>query len=130
MEYHARRRGRHRVAGVTHLFVGHGRWAAQAGAAGAGGVQALVGALDDEFADELRQGAKTTRWTRPLPFAAGDTVLTGSPKPPTKVVDAALLPAGAITPEPMRRGRPEALRLTADGRAHVGRQVAAAGGRL
>jgi hypothetical protein len=43
------------VPGVTDLFLGHGRRTAEAGATGAGCVQALVGVLHDEFADELRE---------------------------------------------------------------------------
>lgn len=41
---------------MTYLLLGYRRRAAESGTAGAGGVQALVGALHDEFADELRQG--------------------------------------------------------------------------
>lgn len=40
---------------MTDLFLGHGRRAAEAGATGGGCVQALVGALHEEFADELRE---------------------------------------------------------------------------
>ncbi|GHD83310.1 hypothetical protein GCM10010336_74630 [Streptomyces goshikiensis] len=40
---------------MADLFLGHGRRAAEAGATGAGCVQALAGALDDKFADELRE---------------------------------------------------------------------------
>jgi hypothetical protein len=43
------------VAGVADLLGGHGRGAAEARAAGSGGVQSFAGALDDQFADELRQ---------------------------------------------------------------------------
>jgi len=43
------------VAGVADLLGCHGRGAAEAGAAGAGGVQSLAGALDDQLADELGQ---------------------------------------------------------------------------
>ncbi|WP_406204014.1 hypothetical protein [Streptomyces decoyicus] len=47
---------------MTYLFLCQDRRAAEAGAAGAGsGVQALVGALDDEFADAAREAAK--KWT-------------------------------------------------------------------
>jgi hypothetical protein len=38
---------------VTDLLGGHGRRPPEAHAAGAGGVQSFVGALDDQFADEL-----------------------------------------------------------------------------
>jgi hypothetical protein len=41
------------VAGVTNLLGIHRRRTAEAGAACSGRVQALVGPLDDEFADEL-----------------------------------------------------------------------------
>jgi len=40
---------------VADLLGSHGRRPPQADAAGAGGVQALAGALDDQLADELRQ---------------------------------------------------------------------------
>jgi hypothetical protein len=40
---------------VADLLGGHGRGPPQARAAAAGGVQSLAGALDDQFADELRQ---------------------------------------------------------------------------
>ena len=40
------------------LLGGHSRWPPEALAAGAGGVQSLAGALDDQFADELRQRGK------------------------------------------------------------------------
>ncbi len=43
---------------MAYLFLGHGRRAPEPGTTGAGGVQALVGALDDEFSDELRQGGE------------------------------------------------------------------------
>ena len=43
------------VAGVADLLGGHGQGPPQADAAGAGGVQALPGALDDQLADELGQ---------------------------------------------------------------------------
>ncbi|KWX05457.1 hypothetical protein TH66_01775 [Carbonactinospora thermoautotrophica] len=45
-------------AGVADLFVGQRRGPAEALAAGAGGDQAFVGGLDDEFADELGQGGE------------------------------------------------------------------------
>ena len=38
---------------MADLLGGHGRWPPEALAAGAGGVQALAGALGDQFADEL-----------------------------------------------------------------------------
>jgi hypothetical protein len=40
---------------VADLLGSHGRRPPETRAAGAGGVQALAGALDDQFADELRQ---------------------------------------------------------------------------
>ena len=43
----------HEVAGLADLLVGHRRGAAEALPSGAGGVQALVGAFDNEFPDEL-----------------------------------------------------------------------------
>jgi hypothetical protein len=43
------------VAGVADLLGGHGRGPAETRAAGAGGVQALAGAFDDQLADELGQ---------------------------------------------------------------------------
>jgi hypothetical protein len=43
------------VAGVAERLRGHGRGPAETGATGAGGVQSLAGALDDQLADELRQ---------------------------------------------------------------------------
>lgn len=46
------------VSGVADLFIGHGRRAAEAGATGAGCVQALVGALVAEFSDELSEGGE------------------------------------------------------------------------
>src|SRR6185437_3012539 len=46
------------VAGVADLLGGQGRRPPQARAAGAGGVQALAGALDDQLADELGQGGE------------------------------------------------------------------------
>ncbi|MEV4993963.1 hypothetical protein [Streptomyces niveus] len=45
---------------MTYLFLRHRRWTAESGAAGADGVQALVGALHDEFADELRERRTST----------------------------------------------------------------------
>src|SRR5450759_1146955 len=46
------------VASVTDLLGGHGRWSAEAGTAGACGVEAFASAFDDEFADELGQGGE------------------------------------------------------------------------
>ncbi|MET7497096.1 hypothetical protein [Streptomyces sp900116325] len=43
------------VTDVTYVLLRHRGRAAESGAAGASGVQTLVGALHDEFADELRQ---------------------------------------------------------------------------
>ncbi|PNG97007.1 hypothetical protein SMF913_13032 [Streptomyces malaysiensis] len=43
---------------MEYLFLGHSWRSAQTGAAGAGDVQTLVGVLDDEFMDELRQRGK------------------------------------------------------------------------
>ncbi|MFC7723165.1 hypothetical protein [Nonomuraea recticatena] len=48
-------------AGVPYLLFGHGGWPAEALSACAGGGQALLGALDDELADELRQGGEDGR---------------------------------------------------------------------
>jgi hypothetical protein len=44
-----------RQPGVPDSLLGHGRWAAEPGGAGAAGGEAFVGVLRDQLADELRE---------------------------------------------------------------------------
>lgn len=43
---------------MLNLLGGRCRWPAESGTAGAGGVEAFAGALDDHLADELAQGGE------------------------------------------------------------------------
>jgi hypothetical protein len=61
---------------VAGLLGGHGRGPAEARAAGAGGVQSLTGALDDQF-ENSAGAAKTWKTSRP-PAVAVSRASAGS----------------------------------------------------